>query len=200
MSLTCIRWPKMDLTNARSMELFRKLGIAEGLRSNGNKNTFSGSVLKYLTHLGVASHIPCPVLISTGLSQGKAITQWYHPSVDEYRARIAERNDGTQPLEPYQRISQAVFEKWFSSKCAENPLIDLRFNCKLESIKERESSIKANIIDLKSGIRRTFSSKYVIGCDGASSRVRRSMAIPLDGGPMYVHSHLPSFHLLQAFK
>lgn len=30
-----IRWPKMDLTNVRSMELFRKLGLAEGLRRRG---------------------------------------------------------------------------------------------------------------------------------------------------------------------
>jgi FAD-dependent monooxygenase len=29
------RWPKMDLTNARSMELFRKLGLADDLRAQG---------------------------------------------------------------------------------------------------------------------------------------------------------------------
>jgi hypothetical protein len=30
-----LRWPKMDLTNARSMEFFRKLGIADDLRMQG---------------------------------------------------------------------------------------------------------------------------------------------------------------------
>jgi FAD-dependent monooxygenase len=29
------RWPKMDLTNARSMELFRRLGLADELRAKG---------------------------------------------------------------------------------------------------------------------------------------------------------------------
>lgn len=29
------RWPKMDLTNSRSMELFRRLGLAQDLRSQG---------------------------------------------------------------------------------------------------------------------------------------------------------------------
>lgn len=29
------RWPKMDLTNVRSMEFFRKLGLAEELRKRG---------------------------------------------------------------------------------------------------------------------------------------------------------------------
>lgn len=36
-SLTDIlRWPKMDLTNVRSMELFRKLGLADELRKQGS--------------------------------------------------------------------------------------------------------------------------------------------------------------------
>lgn len=30
-----LRWPKMDLTNVRSMELFRKLGLADELRKQG---------------------------------------------------------------------------------------------------------------------------------------------------------------------
>jgi FAD binding domain len=33
--LTYLRWPKMDLTNARSMELFRFLGLADKLRAQG---------------------------------------------------------------------------------------------------------------------------------------------------------------------
>lgn len=30
-----LRWPKMDLTNARSMEQFRRLGLADSLRAKG---------------------------------------------------------------------------------------------------------------------------------------------------------------------
>lgn len=31
------RWPKMDLTNARSMEIFRRLGLADELRAKGSR-------------------------------------------------------------------------------------------------------------------------------------------------------------------
>ena len=31
------RWPKMDITNCRTMELFRTLGLAEGLRKIGEQ-------------------------------------------------------------------------------------------------------------------------------------------------------------------
>jgi FAD-dependent monooxygenase len=32
---TTTKWPKMDLTNVRSMEIFRKLGLADSLRKQG---------------------------------------------------------------------------------------------------------------------------------------------------------------------
>ncbi|EXJ71835.1 uncharacterized protein A1O5_04336 [Cladophialophora psammophila CBS 110553] len=57
------KWPKMDLTNSRSMEIFRRLGLADALREQG-----------------VASHIPQPVLFSTGLPADRIITKWEHPS------------------------------------------------------------------------------------------------------------------------
>jgi FAD-dependent monooxygenase len=34
------KWPKMDITNVRSMELLRTLNLAEGLKEIG-KNTYS---------------------------------------------------------------------------------------------------------------------------------------------------------------
>ncbi len=33
------KWPKMDITNSRSMELLRRLGVAEGLRKIGESQT-----------------------------------------------------------------------------------------------------------------------------------------------------------------
>jgi 2-polyprenyl-6-methoxyphenol hydroxylase-like FAD-dependent oxidoreductase len=32
------RWPKMDITNCRSMELLSRLGIADGLREQGERS------------------------------------------------------------------------------------------------------------------------------------------------------------------
>ncbi|OAG35269.1 hypothetical protein AYO21_10540 [Fonsecaea monophora] len=176
-NFTTTRWPKMDLTNVRSMEFFRKLGLAEGLRERG-----------------VPSHIPYTVLISSGLSQDSAITQWNHPSVDEYRQMIAERNDGTMPLEPWQRISQEIFEAWLKQLSEANELIDLRFGWKLETIQETGEGVEATVTDLNSSKIVKFRSRYAVGCDGASSRVRRNLNIPLDGGPV------PGFVLLVHFK
>ena len=161
------KWPKMDLTNARSMELFRRLGLADALRQKG-----------------VPAHIDQPVLISTGLGANECITQWEHPGVDKFSQRIRENNDGSQPAEPWQRLSQVHFEKWLKELCEEDPLIDVRFGWKVESIEEREHDVRTTATNLTTSETFTMTSDYVAGCDGASSRVRKAMEFPLDGGPV----------------
>ena len=41
------KWPKMDITNCRSMELLKRLGVADGLRAVGKYllPTFTGCTL-----------------------------------------------------------------------------------------------------------------------------------------------------------
>ena len=34
-NLSTTKWPKMDVTNCRSMELYRRMGIADGFREQG---------------------------------------------------------------------------------------------------------------------------------------------------------------------
>ena len=34
-NLNTTKWPKMDITNCRSMELLKRLGVADGLRAVG---------------------------------------------------------------------------------------------------------------------------------------------------------------------
>lgn len=154
----------MDLTNVRSMEFFRKLGLADELRRKG-----------------VSPETPYSVLMTTGLSQERPVTAWDHPSVEQFRKRIRATNDGTQPLEPYQRISQEVFEAWMKSVCDDHPLIDVRFGWKLESIKEAADGVTAEVTGTEIKPHR-FKAKYAVACDGASSRCRRCLEIPLDGG------------------
>lgn len=91
-------------------------------------------------------------------------------------------------MEPYQRISQAIFEEWLRGVSDDNPLIDLRFGWKVESVVSEgpsgDSKVKTSAVEVLTGKRRTFTSNYVAACDGASSKVRTGLGIPLDGGPV----------------
>src|ERR1700736_2279516 len=74
--------PKMDITNGRSMELFRRAGLADALRAGGvpESHPFDGSWISK--------------------PSGYELHRFRYPSVDDERNRIRERNDGTQSREP----------------------------------------------------------------------------------------------------
>jgi 2-polyprenyl-6-methoxyphenol hydroxylase-like FAD-dependent oxidoreductase len=69
----------MDLTNARSMELLDRLGLADEIR-----------------RVGVAPQHSFDVVFCTSMA-GYEVGRWHYPSVDEMRQWIDETNDGTAP-------------------------------------------------------------------------------------------------------
>src|SRR5947209_10573426 len=73
--------PKMERCNARSMEIYRRIGIAERIRA-----------------AGLPSHCPMDVFIVLTVVEPPLLHLSY-PSVDQARARIAATNDGSEPLE-----------------------------------------------------------------------------------------------------
>src|SRR6187455_1005892 len=75
------RYPKMDITNARSMELFRRLGLVDALRAVAVPES-SNSDVSWITSL------TCHEL-----------HRFRYPSVTDWRRLIADRNDGSMPCE-----------------------------------------------------------------------------------------------------
>ena len=80
--------PKMERCNARTMEIYRRLGIAERIRA-----------------AGFPREAPMDVFIVTSLIEPPLLHLPY-PSVAQAQAQIAACRDGSLPLEPYQLISQ----------------------------------------------------------------------------------------------
>src|SRR4051812_55992 len=134
--------PKLDYVSSRSMELFRPLGLTDEVRS-----------------AGVGPEHPSDVIWSTGLA-GEPITVWKLPSVDEERRRIAERDDGTQPVEPGQRISQIDLEPVLRERCRRDPRIDLRCGWHLDAVSPDDDGVTSHLADLASGERIALRSHY----------------------------------------
>ena len=151
--------PKLDYVNSRSMEFFRQLGLTADVRS-----------------AGVAPEHRAEVIWSTGLA-GEPIARWGLPSVSEEWRRIAEHNDGTEPVEPGQRISQIDLEPVLRAHCRRNPLIELRLGLRLDSLDQDDDGVTSHLVDVLSGDRVRLRSRYLIGCDGASSQVRGVLGI-----------------------
>src|SRR5260370_41429789 len=85
---TTKQYPKMDRSNARTMEFYRRIGIADRVRA-----------------LGYPADNPMDVFLTTRLSD-PPIAVLKYPSVAERRRQIAESPNGAFLLEPYQLVSQ----------------------------------------------------------------------------------------------
>ncbi|KAH6711702.1 hypothetical protein BKA61DRAFT_693571 [Leptodontidium sp. MPI-SDFR-AT-0119] len=178
-NLDTTKWPKMDITNVRSMELLTRLGIADGLRE-----------------IGVPQDYSFDVLFSTGLGPGgECVAKWNLPSPNEWRERIKSDNDGSMPAQPYQRCSQALFEAWLKPRIQAEPLIDSHFGLKFESLVEHEDGVESRLVDVKTGEQHIIRSQYVIACDGAGSRVRKNIEVNMIGGPVQDEGDTWTCHL-----
>lgn len=154
--------PKMDVTNTRSMELFARLEIADNIRS-----------------VGVGPDHSFDVIWSTGLD-GEAITTWRLPSTNQMWERIRSVNDGTQPSQPWQRLSQIVLEPTLRTHCERHELIDFRPGWTFVSLDQDPSGVTSWLVTVATGDSSAVRSSFVVGCDGASSLVRKSLGIRLE--------------------
>jgi 2-polyprenyl-6-methoxyphenol hydroxylase-like FAD-dependent oxidoreductase len=154
-------WPKMERCNARSMEIYRRLGLAETIRA-----------------AGLPAHIPMDVFIVTSLID-PPILHLPYPSVAEARKQIASCHDGTLPLEPYQLISQYTLEPLLKSVAETLPTLTIRYGCEFLSFQQDRQSVTAKVTE--GGGSSTIVARYLIGCDGGTSNVRKQLAFKLEG-------------------
>lgn len=155
--------PKMDITNGRSMELFRRLGVADRLRDiaiPGNRDM----VVSWVTSL-----------------DGWELARFTYPGVDRSREQTRLRNDGRASLEPSMRVSQILLEPALKD-VLENQArhITVQYGCSLESFRQDADGVDVVLRDSATGEERTVRADYLAGCDGAGSVTRRGLGIGLD--------------------
>lgn len=81
---------------------------------------------------------------------------------------------------------QILFEAWLKKIILERTKVRSRFGWKYLSHAEDVNGVLANFVDIY-GQEHTVHSKYLVGCDGGSSRVRKTAGIKMIGGQMYVY-------------
>jgi 2-polyprenyl-6-methoxyphenol hydroxylase-like FAD-dependent oxidoreductase len=155
-------FPKMDITTGASMELLRRLGVDAEVRAVGVGAAHSFDVI-------FAASLNLPV-------HGR----WQLPSVDEQRATIAATADGSVPGQPWQRCSQAIFEAMMMDRAHRDPLVDVRQGWRVQGCRQIGDVVAAQLTD-SDGNTVTVHADYLVGCDGAASRVRAELGIEMDG-------------------
>jgi 2-polyprenyl-6-methoxyphenol hydroxylase-like FAD-dependent oxidoreductase len=176
--------PKMDITNVRSMELFRRLGLVEELR------------------LVAVPEAHCFDVAWVTTMAGHELHRFRYPSVIDKRAEIARNNNGSQPLEPAMRVSQVVIEPALKRAVEADSRIHSRFGTALEECTQDASGVTAIVRETETGQTETVRCAYLAGCDGGASRVRSCVGIQLEGQARIaqrymVHFRSPAREMLQ---
>jgi len=182
------RWhPKGNIHNARTMELFRKLGIADKIRA-----------------LGLPGDHPFDVAYFTRLSAYE-IARGRTPSRDE-RLRQRDSRPATDQLpEPTHRVNQMYVERLLFEEAAARPNITMRFGWTVETLREDSHGVTVIARRGADGAVETSHAAYVVGCDGSRSTVRRVLGIKYEredhlmnvfmGGEFVsIHMAIPDFY------
>jgi 2-polyprenyl-6-methoxyphenol hydroxylase-like FAD-dependent oxidoreductase len=183
-NLSTTRHPKMDITNGRSMELFRRLGLIDKMRA-----------------VGVPQSNPFDVVWATSAS-GHLLHKFELPSSNDFREHARTLNDGAQTLEPSMRISQVILEPVLRDAIEQNDLIVMRNGWAFDSLTQDSGGVTARIINSVDQKVETIRCAYLAGCDGGGSTVRKQVGIQLEGnasaGRVYmVHFKSPDRNVLQ---
>jgi len=157
------RLPKMERCNARTMEHFRRMGVADRVRA-----------------AGLPADVPMDVFICQGNLTRRPLVHHAYPSVSELTEIGRRVNDGSMPLEPYQLISQYTLEPLLRQIAETTPGVTVRFGWELTGFGQDADGVTATVRSAE-GLERVVRASYLVGCDGAASTVRNRLGIELQG-------------------
>jgi 2-polyprenyl-6-methoxyphenol hydroxylase-like FAD-dependent oxidoreductase len=161
--------PKMERCNARTMEIYRRLGIAKMVRA-----------------AGLPREAPMDVFIVLSLVEPPLLHLPF-PSVAQAQASIVACRDTSMPLEPYQLISQYTLEPLLKSVAETLPGVDVCYACEFIAFTQDGTRVRAEV---RRGVKvEELSAEYLVGCDGGSSAVRRQLGIKLQGEANIMQLH-----------
>jgi 2-polyprenyl-6-methoxyphenol hydroxylase-like FAD-dependent oxidoreductase len=157
---------KCNHVSARSMEIFRRLGVVQAVRNAGLPADYPNDVAFRTTTTGIElSRIPIPCRADRYTATGGPDTWWPTP-------------------EPPHRINQIFLEPVLFAHAQSMPGIRILNRTHLTAFEQSDTGVTATAADLAGGEDLTIAAEYLIGADGAHSMVRRKIGATLTGDAM----------------
>ncbi|UTD25787.1 FAD-dependent oxidoreductase [Bradyrhizobium sp. WD16] len=154
---------KCNHVSARSMEVFRRLGIVRQVRDGGLPADFPNDCAYRTAVVGrELTRIPIPC------------------RADRYTATEGPDTDWPTP-EPPHRINQIYLEPILFACAQERPRIRILNRVEVDRFEQSADGVVAYARDLDGGGAFTIAAEYLIGCDGGRSTVRKSIGSRLTG-------------------
>jgi 2-polyprenyl-6-methoxyphenol hydroxylase-like FAD-dependent oxidoreductase len=155
--------PKCNHVAARTMEIFRRLGLANKVRN-----------------AGLPADYPHDISYRTSFT-GEELTRIKIPCRRD-RFTVTDGPDGNWPTpEPPHRINQIFLEPILFEQAAAQSRIRILNRAAAEDIRIEHDRARVTLRDLDTGAERQSECRFLIGCDGARSIVRKAIGAELQG-------------------
>jgi 2-polyprenyl-6-methoxyphenol hydroxylase-like FAD-dependent oxidoreductase len=172
-----IEQPRMDMVGIRTMEFARRWGIVRDVENSPYPRDYPQDNV-YVTSV-------------TGYELGREPM----PSMG------ADRPPATSP-QKRERCPQDMFDPILQRWAGSFDQVTLRYRCELISLEQAGDRVTVRVRDHERETTETLTAQYVVGCDGASSRVRELVGIPMLGAALLTNTtniifrdpHLPQRH------
>lgn len=151
-----LRVPRMSQVSCRNMEFCRRWGISETVRNA----------------VWSSAH-PLDFVYTTSLI-GDEVARLKVPS-------YVKRGSLDYSPEGSCTCPQIFFDPILAAKAKSLAPVTLRYGTRLDSFVQDADAVHATLTDTSTGRQETLVARYLVGCDGAGSRVREALDIPLDG-------------------
>lgn len=150
--------PRAKTTSARSMELFRRTGVAAEIRRRATIPVEWSHEIRF-----------CTMVLGTEITRLTSTLG-------------LELTDSPLTSEAAQQVTQPVVEEALRALIAGQPLVRTLFGWRAESVTIEADRRQATVLD-SSGVAKTIGFQYLIGADGSRSVVRAALGARYVGAP-----------------
>ena len=149
--------------SSRTMEAFRRMGIASQVREAGLPGDYPNDI------------------VFRPVATREEFARIRIPGRDD-RFSCADSPDSWWPTpEPPHRCNQIFFEPILFDRAAAMSGITILNRTRLDAFQQAESGVTADVSDLDTGARHRIAAEYLVGCDGGRSLVRNDIGSRLTG-------------------
>jgi 2-polyprenyl-6-methoxyphenol hydroxylase-like FAD-dependent oxidoreductase len=154
---------KCNHVSARSMEIFRRLGVSKAIREAGLPADYPNDVSYRVSFAGKElSRIPIPCRRERYTARGGPDTWW-------------------PTAEPPHRVNQIYLEPTLSAHAGTIAGLTLLNRVEINSFEQTPEGVTAQGIQLDDNQTITIRADFLVGCDGGRSVIRRAMGATLSG-------------------
>jgi len=147
---------KAGYINERSMELFRRWGVADRV-----------------AHWGCPEDYPRDTTYCTALNG--------FPIGSDPLACARDRVPPESTPEINRKVPQYVLDPLLAKIATETGLVEIRYDTRFDGLAQDEAGVTAQLTDLSSNRRYALRAEYLVAADGAQSAAREAVGIPFEG-------------------